>query len=175
MNSPLIITDRLLLRKFTLEDAPFILELVNDPDWLKFIGDRNIHNEEEAKNYIVNSFFMSYQTYGFGPYLVALKDTEQAIGLSCLIKRDALENVDIGFAFLKKYRGNGFALEALKATKKFAHATLHIGTLLAITNTDNEASMKLLKRLDFRIDKKIQLPGEKEEVYLFVESDKSIT
>src|SRR6478736_798769 len=124
MADSLIITDRLCIRKFGLEDAPFILELVNDPDWLKFIGDRNIHSIEDAKNYIVNAPITSYSRYGFGPYLVALKESGLPIGMSCLIKRDTLKNVDIGYAFLKEYRGKGFALEAVSATQKYAHAFL---------------------------------------------------
>jgi len=166
MCATLLITDRLIIREFILDDAPFILELVNEPDWIKFIGDRNIHNLVDSKNYIVNSFFKSYQTFGFGPYLVAVKENELPIGMSCLIKRESLENVDIGYAFLKKHRGKGYAMEAVMATKNYAQTELHIGTLAAITNEDNIASIKLLKKLGFQFDKKILLPNDTEEVLL---------
>jgi [ribosomal protein S5]-alanine N-acetyltransferase len=169
MAAALLITDRLLIRKFTLEDASFILELLNDPDWLTYIGNRNIHNLEDAMNYIVNAPLTSYSKYGFGPYLVALKENNLPIGMSCLIKRDTLKNVDIGYAFLKEYRDKGYALEAVSATQKYAHEHLNTGPLFAITSVENESSMKLLKKLGFRFDKKIILSGETEEVLLFTE------
>ena len=175
MAEALIITDRLIIRKFKLDDAAFILKLLNEPDWLKFIGDRNIHSLEDAKNYLVNAPLTSYNKYGFGPYLVALKENEIPVGMSCLIKRDTLEHVDIGFAFLKEYKGKGFALESVTATKKYAHEFLKTGALVAITNTDNESSIKLLNKLGFHLNKKILLNGETEEVLLFVESQNKNT
>ena len=170
MASALFTTDRLIIRKYTLDDAPFIFELLNEPDWLKFIGDRHIKTLEDAKNYIVNVLFSSYIKHDFGPYLVALKDTEEPIGMSCLIKREALSEIDLGFAFLKKYQGLGYAFEAVKATQHYAHSTLGIASLVAITNLDNTASIRLLKKLGFIFDKKISLPGETTELLYFVES-----
>ena len=170
MPEAFLITDRLTIRKFSLDDAPFILELVNDPDWLKFIGDRKVHTLTDAKNYIVNSFFMSYTAFGFGPYLVALKENDLPVGISCLIKRDSLQNVDIGYAFLKAHRGKGYAIEAVMATQNYAHTELDLGTLVAITNSDNLASIALLKKLGFQFEKNILLPNDTEEVLLFKES-----
>jgi RimJ/RimL family protein N-acetyltransferase len=170
MCAALLITDRLIIQEFILDDAPFILELVNEPDWIKFIGDRKVCDLTDAKNYMVNSFFTSYTTHGFGPYLVALKENEMPIGMSCLIKREVLESVYIGYAFLKKHRGKGYAMEAVLATKNYAHEELELGALVAITNTENEASISFLKKLGFQFEKKIILPEETEEVLLFRES-----
>jgi RimJ/RimL family protein N-acetyltransferase len=170
MPSALFTSDRLSIRKFTLDDAPFIFELLNEPDWIKFIGDRHIKTPEDAKNYIVNVLFSIYRKYDFGPYLIALKENEKPVGMTSLIKRDALSNVDLGFAFLKKYRAQGYAFEAVKATQNYAHNTLGIVALLAITNPDNAASVHLLKKSGFVFDKKIRLPGESEDLLLFAET-----
>jgi [ribosomal protein S5]-alanine N-acetyltransferase len=94
----IIETERLILRKFTVEDAPFILELLNTPSWLRFIGDRNVRNVEDAKQFLLNRYMKSYETHGFGFYAVIEKSTQKSVGMCGLVKRDTLEDVDIGFA-----------------------------------------------------------------------------
>lgn len=99
----IIETDRLTLRFASIEDAEFILKLLNDPDWLKFIGDRGVKTIEQARNYISQSFVRMYEDLGFGLYLVETKD-RTAVGICGLIKRDYLQDIEIGFAFLPQYR-----------------------------------------------------------------------
>lgn len=168
MNPPLIITDRLLIRKFNLDDADFIYQLLNSDTWIKYIGNRNIKNIEDARNYIVNSPLYFYQKFGFGPYLVALKDTLEPIGMCSLIKRDTLEEVDLGFAFKDSSIGKGYAYEASKAVIEFSEKTLALKKLVAITLPDNTASITLLEKLDFRYQKRIQFTNETEELMLFL-------
>src|SRR6267142_3096826 len=100
-------TDRLTLRRITTDDAPFILELLNDAAFVRFIGDKGVRNLEDARQYIVKGPLASYEQFGFGIYMVELKTTRQQIGMCGLVKREALEDVDIGFAFLPDFRSKG--------------------------------------------------------------------
>jgi RimJ/RimL family protein N-acetyltransferase len=142
-------TQRLRLRHFTPDDAVFVLELVNDPDWLANIGDRGVRNVEGARRYIENSLMKLYERLGFGLYLVELKETGVPIGMSGLIKRDSLEDVDVGLAFLPAFRGKGYALESARAACDYGFEALALDRLVAITAPDNDESGKLLERLGF--------------------------
>jgi RimJ/RimL family protein N-acetyltransferase len=159
-------TDRLTLRFVSIEDAEFILELLNDPDWLKFIGDRGIRTIEQSKDYISQNFIRMYGEIGFGLYLVETKNLNP-IGICGLIKRDYLQDADIGFAFLPQYRGTGFAFEAADAVIKFARQKFGLTRLVAITSQNNENSIKLLEKLGFHDEQLLQLPNQGKQVKLF--------
>lgn len=139
-------TQRLILRKFTLEDAPFLLELVNTPAWLQFIGDRNVHTVEEAENYLRNGNLKSYAEHGFGFYLVVTKESNEAIGMCGMVKRDSLEDIDIGFAFLPNSIGKGYGYEAASATLNYAQNVLKLGKIIAIVDPQNTSSIALIKK-----------------------------
>src|SRR6476469_10818856 len=117
-------TERLIVRWLAAEDAGFILELVNDPDWLRFIGDRGVRMLEDARGYILNGPVAMYHRAGFGLYLVELKSSATPIGMCGLIERAGLADIDIGFAFLPAFRGQGYAYEAASATMRYAKETL---------------------------------------------------
>ncbi|MGH8398554.1 MAG: GNAT family N-acetyltransferase [Gammaproteobacteria bacterium] len=159
-------TPRLVLRRMVLEDAPFIQELVNDPGWLQYIGDKHVHCLEDARNYIRNGPLQMYARLGFGLYLVALK-TGIRIGMCGVLKRDSLEDVDLGFAFLAGYRGRGYAREAADATVKYARNTLGQKRILAITSPDNQRSIRLLESIGFGFQQTLVLPGQVHETKLF--------
>ncbi|BDA72394.1 alanine acetyltransferase [Calothrix sp. PCC 7716] len=160
-------TERLALRKLSIEDSPFILELLNDPLWLRFIGDKGVRTLDDARSYIVNSPLSMYERLGFGLYLTELKDSYTPIGLCGLLKRDDLEDVDIGFAFLPQFRGKGYAYEAALAVMEYGRTVLGKQRIVAITSTDNNASAKLLIKLGFKFKKIISLPGDDEQLMLF--------
>lgn len=140
-------TERLQLRNYTLRDAPFVYDLLNSEGWLKHIGDRNIKTVSDAENYIQSNYFSIYEKYGYGPYLVTLKETGVPIGSAGLYKRDGLDHPDVGYAFLPEYWNRGFAFEATDAVMKFALNQLHITKILGITLPENTSSLKLLKKL----------------------------
>lgn len=140
-------TPRLRLDRLVLDDAPFILRLVNEPSWLQFIGDKGVRNLDDARGYLSNGPLAMYQRHGFGLYRVELKSTGEAIGLCGLIKRDTLEHVDIGYALFPAYWGQGYAAEATAATRDYARDTLQLPRLLAICSPDNAPSIGLLQRL----------------------------
>lgn len=164
-------TDRLILRYLSTADQEFILALLNDPAFLRFIGDRGVRSLEDARKYITNGPMEMYARLGFGLYLVELKDGSIPIGLCGLIKRDGLNDVDIGFAFLPNYRSQGYAYEAAAATMAYGKDVINLQRIVAITSPDNEASGKLLEKLGMRFEKVIRLSEGAEEVKLFSTDD----
>jgi RimJ/RimL family protein N-acetyltransferase len=145
-------TQRLTLREIDAGDAPFILELVNDPDWIRFIGDRGVRTLEDARGYIERGPRSLYAKLGFGLWLVLLKDGDTPIGMCGLIKRDTLAHVDLGYAFMPAYRGRGYAKESAEAARDYAFEVLGLDRLVAITDPANDPSGKLLERLGFRFE-----------------------
>lgn len=164
-------TERLILSKVTLEDAPFFLELMNTPHWLKYIGDRNIKSIQDAEETITSRHLESYKNHGFGFYKVLLKaESHKTIGIAGLIKRDELEEVDIGFGFLPDYEGQGFGFEASVAVMQLAKEVFHIKKLVAITNLENHNSIKLLEKLGLIFEKKVNPFDEDKELLLFAKT-----
>lgn len=160
-------TDRLVLRRLTSTDAPFIVELLNDPDWIRYIGDRGVHTLQQAADYIAAGPARMYASHGFGLYLTELKAGGDPIGICGLVKRAFLEDVDVGFAFLPRYRGEGYAFEAAAAVLRYAASALGLRRVVAITASDNERSARLLEKLGLRYEQMVAYPGEEEEVRLF--------
>jgi RimJ/RimL family protein N-acetyltransferase len=153
-------TERLRLRLADARDAAFYLELVNDPDFIAHIGDRGLRTLEAAVKAIEEGPVAMQRARGHSLYLVELRDGGAPIGLSGLIKRDALDDVDIGYAFLPQHRGRGYAFEAAQAVAGHAR-TLGIARLAAITNPSNLASIGLLLKLGMRFDRFTELtPGQ---------------
>jgi len=146
----MIETDRLVLRRQTADDAPFILRLLNDPDFLRFIGDRGVRTLAEAEAYIDNGAVASYEAHGFGLYLVEARATGEPIGVCGFVKRDFLDDVDLGFAFLPEHRRRGYAREAAEATIAYGRAELGLGRIVAVVAPENIASAGLLDGLGFR-------------------------
>jgi ribosomal-protein-alanine N-acetyltransferase len=160
-------TERLIICQLTVQDAPFVLTLLNTPTWIQFIGDRGIKNMDEARNYLLNGPLSSYKRLGFGLFLVKLKEGDVSIGMSGLIKRDGLDNVDIGFALHPNYTGKGYAFESTAAVMKHAREVLKLTTIDAITTEDNARSIALLKKIGLQYKKMVTLPGNQKEYMLF--------
>jgi [ribosomal protein S5]-alanine N-acetyltransferase len=163
----LLETSRLLLREITLEDASFIFELVNTPNWLRFIGDRGIKTKEDAKAYIEESYLESYKTHGFGAYVMIQKSEGVVIGSCGLYKRPNLDYPDIGFAMLPQYGKMGYAFEAASALMEYAKTTLNLNTILAITLQENENSIALLEKIGLREIDTVKISEDTEELLLF--------
>src|SRR3982751_3973205 len=142
-------TDRLVLRRMSADDADFMLGLLNDPSWLRFIGDRGVRTREDARAYILKGPVDMYERLGFGIYLTELKEEGVPIGICGLVKRDFLEDVDIGFALLPGFWGQGYAYEAASAVMEHAREALGLKRLVAITNPENPRSVRLLEKLGF--------------------------
>jgi RimJ/RimL family protein N-acetyltransferase len=160
-------TERLTLREFTINDTAFIIELLNSPGWLAFIGDRNVKTREQAITYLENGPIKSYQENGYGLSLVEIKDDKTPIGMCGIINRKNLENPDIGFALLPQYGGKGFAFEIAQATMIYAKDILKLPTVCAITLANNKSSIKLLEKLGMKFVKLFYFPDNNEELMLY--------
>ncbi|HEY2963992.1 MAG TPA: GNAT family N-acetyltransferase [Pyrinomonadaceae bacterium] len=148
-------TDRLFLREFKIndDDAQFALTLLNQPSFIRFIGDKKVRNLEDARQYILNGPVASYERNGFGLYVVELKDSHVPLGMCGLLQREDLPDPDVGFAFLPDFWNQGFAFEAAAAVLQDARERLKVERILAIVNPDNDASIKLLQKLGLRFER----------------------
>ena len=159
-------TGRLQLRRLALDDAPFILRLLNEPSWLRFIGDKGVRTGEDAQRYLRDGPLAMYERTGFGLLRVALHGGAP-IGMCGLIRRDTLADVDIGFAMLPEYWGGGYAFEAARAVLDFGLRELGLPRVVAITAPDNERSIRLLERLGLVFESNIRLAGADEDIALY--------
>src|SRR5262249_12566751 len=160
-------TRRLVLRRLSIDDAPFILELVNEPSWLRFIGDKGVRTLEDAQNYIRQGPIDMYERLGFGMYLTELKTDGTPIGICGLIKRDALEDVDVGFANLPRFWGKGYAYEAASAVMNYGKKVIGLKRIVAVTAPGNAPSVRLLEKLGLRFERRVRLAEDGPEVELF--------
>jgi RimJ/RimL family protein N-acetyltransferase len=159
-------TERLILRGLNAKDAPFILTLLNEPSFLRFIGDKKVRTVEDAEQYIQTGPAASYERHGFGLCLVELKDAHTPIGICGLLKRDELPDPDIGFAFLPDFWNKGYAFESAAAVMNDARERLNLSRILAITNQDNESSIKLLQKLGLHVERVIKMSNDAAELFL---------
>ena len=154
-------TPRLRLDRLAPEDAAFILTLLNDPAWIRYIGDRGVRTEEAARDYIVNVPMAMYARDGFGLWKASLRDTAEPVGMAGLIKRPTLPDVDLGFALLPGHRGHGYALEASAACVQHAREALGLRRIVAIVSPDNADSVRLLRTLGFVYERTFEMsPGD---------------
>jgi len=139
-----------VLDELSADDAGFVLELLNTPGFLRFIGDRGVRDHTGAEAYIANGPLASYARHGFGLWRVRLAATGEAIGICGLLKRDSLPDPDIGYAYLPRHEGRGYAREAARACLAHGLVTRALPRVLAIVNHDNERSIRLLEGLGMR-------------------------
>ncbi|MEP6902343.1 MAG: GNAT family N-acetyltransferase [Actinomycetota bacterium] len=189
-------TERLILREIVESDDKFMLDLLNQPSFIKYIGDRNIRNLEQAREFIESRYQKSYAENGFGLYAVELKSefvksaientlvhsqvsaiesknqkpktkSQIPIGICGFVRRDSLPEADIGFAFLPQFERKGYAFESANAVMKYGREKLNLKRVLAITSQDNESSGRLLEKLGFKFERLIAQPHDAEELKLF--------
>jgi RimJ/RimL family protein N-acetyltransferase len=166
--SIVIKTERLYLQKISEADAPFFVDLLNQPSFIANIGDKKVRNEKDAVAYLRNGPLSSYERFGFGPWLIVLKETETAIGMSGLIKRDVLEDPDLGYALLPDYWSKGYASEAAAAILEYAVASLGMKRVAAVVNPTNDRSIRLLEKLGFVYERMMRLNPDDAEVRLLI-------
>jgi RimJ/RimL family protein N-acetyltransferase len=160
-------TDRLRLRQFEQTDAAFIIELVNSPGWLEFIGDRNVRTEEQAVLYLENGPIRSYRVNGYGLWMVEEKENGIPIGMCGIVTRPMMANPDIGFALLPSYLGAGYAYEIARATLDFANIHLKIPIISAITVPKNASSIRLIEKLGLTFIREFSFPDSQELLSLY--------
>lgn len=161
-----LLTARLRLRPLAEDDAPFIVALLNEPSFLRYIGDRKVRTLEDAGAYVRNGPQASYARHGFGLLLVVRREDEAPIGMCGLLKRDALDDADLGFAFLPAAWGQGFASEAAAAVLAHGRTALGLRRVAAIVQPDNDASLRVLARIGFAFERLMRMPGEEKDIQL---------
>jgi RimJ/RimL family protein N-acetyltransferase len=164
-------TERLTLRRIGVSDAGFILDLLNEPSFLLHIGDKGVRTEDDARRYIQDGPRASYERFGFGLLLVQRKDGGEPIGICGLLKREWLEDVDLGFALQPRFWGEGYAFEAASAVLAHARERLGLRRIVAITSLDNEPSIRLLARLAFRFERVARFTAEGPELRVFAREE----
>ena len=152
-------TPRLRLTHLSEADAPFILELLNEPAFLRDIGDKNVRTAEDACRYLREGPIASYAQLGFGLYRIELKTTREPLGMCGILKRGVLQHPDLGYALLQRHWARGYAIEAAAATMSYASEQLGLDPILAITAPENPSSMRVLEKLGFQFDRIVALAG----------------
>ena len=160
-------TERLVLKPTSEEDAQFILELLNTPKWIAFIGDRNVNTLEDAKAYIDKRIAAQFTRLGYGNYTVIRKSDGEKVGSCGLYDREGLDGIDIGFAFLPQFEKKGYAFESANKIMQVAINELKITQIKAITIKENIASQKLLLKIGLEFEKTILIPNDSEELLLY--------
>ena len=164
---PVLETPRLSLHRFTLNDAEFALALVTDPDFVKFIGDKGVRTLDDARNYLKNGPLASYERHGFGLFKVVRRADAVPVGMCGLLKRDTLEDVDLGYAFLPAYRSQGLASEAAAGVIDYGQRAHGLTRIVAITDPDNQRSIRVLEHAGFRFERTVQLGADSKPLGLF--------
>ena len=167
MDGPILETKRLELRWLTLEDAPMMLAVWNDPAFMRYVGDRGVRSLDEAQDSMRDGALHQYAEYGYGPFRVIRREDNVDIGVCGLFRRDGLDVPDIGFALLPEFCANGYGYEASVAVLEHARKSLELPRVIAIVSPDNNASIRLLEKLGMRFEKSIRLPGDDDDVSLY--------
>jgi RimJ/RimL family protein N-acetyltransferase len=160
-------TDRLILRRLSIDDAEFILELLNEPSFLHFVGDKGVRNLDDARDYILKGPVDSYERYGFGLYLTMLKESGVPIGICGLLKRESLKDVDVGFAFLPQFWSKGYAFESASAVMAYGRSALGLSRIVAVTLSENYGSINVLERIGLSFEQMVRLSEDGPELKLF--------
>ncbi len=160
-------TERLLLSRLSYDDCEFILELLNEHSFKRFIGDKNVNSLDDARRYLREGPITMYDKFGYGLFLVNLRGAARPAGICGLVKREAFDVPDIGFAFLERYRDNGYATESAKAVLAHGFEVLNLKRIIALADADNETSVRLLERLGFVYERKVRMPEDDHDIDLF--------
>lgn len=163
-------TERLILKPFATTDAPFLIKLLNSPKWLQYIGDRNVHTEEDAVKYISERMLPQLEKLGYGNNLVIRKEDNAPMGACGIYERPGLPIADVGFAFLEEFEGKGYGFEAASHLLQQVKENFGLKKVSAITTKDNYPSQKLLDKLGLQFIKNIRIEDDKEEL-MYYEKD----
>lgn len=163
-------TSRLILRRLTLDDAEFILKLLNEPSFLEFVGDKGVRTLDDAREYLRTGPITSYEQFGFGLYLTTLRSDGTPVGMCGLLKRESLPDVDIGFAFLPEFWSQGYGLESAAAVLRHGREAFGLRRIVGVAKPENQASIRLLEKLGMRHEGRARIaPDGPEDVLMAVD------
>jgi len=172
--SPVLLTERLVLFRFTLDDAPFAMALVNDPSFVQYIGDKGVRTLDDAREYLRKGPLASYERHGFGLFKVVRRADAAPVGMCGLLRRDTLDDVDLGYAFLPAFWSNGYALESVAAVIDYGRLQHQLARVVAIVQADNLPSIRVLERSGFTFERDIQLAPDAQALQLFGRSQLAV-
>ena len=160
-------TDRLLLTRLSYDHCAFVVELVNEPSFKRFIGDKNVQSLEDARRYLSEGPVGLYERFGYGMFLVTVKDSGTPAGICGLLKREGFDDPDLGFAFLKRFRKHGYAIESARSVLEHGVNDLGLKRIIAMADPDNEPSVSLLQKLGFAYERKVRMPEDDFDINLY--------
>jgi RimJ/RimL family protein N-acetyltransferase len=160
-------TERLLLARLSYDHCEFIFELVNEPSFKRYIGDKDVQSLEDAQRYLREGPIGSYERFGYGLFLVNVKETGLPAGICGLVKREEFDDPDLGFAFLERYRRNGYASESARAVLEYGFDDLGLDRIIAMADPENAPSVRLLENLGFTYERKVRMPEDDHDINLF--------
>ncbi len=162
---PVCETERLTIRQLNTDDVEFVVRLLNEESFIRYIADKQVRTTDDAVNYLRNGPISSYNNYGFGLNLVLLKGADMPIGMCGLLKRDELDYPDLGYAFLPEFWGKGYAREAAVSVLREEMARYSLDVVQAVTLPDNLSSNELLKKVGFTLKGSMALYGSQNNLY----------
>ncbi len=160
-------TERLLLTRLAYDHSEFVMELVNEPSFKRFIGDKDVSTLEDARRYLAEGPIGLSERFGYGMFLVTVKDAETPAGICGLLQRDGFDDPDLGFAFLSRFRRKGYAIESARAVLRHGIEDLQLARIIAMADPDNEASVRLLDKLGFSYERKVRMPEDDHDINLY--------
>lgn len=160
-------TERLTLTRLSYDDCDFVYELVNEPAFKRFIGDKKVNTLADAREYLRTGPIGSYEQHGYGMFLVSTKESCEAVGMCGLVKRDQFEDPDVGFAFLQRFWARGFALESAQAVVNYGAGQLGLQRMIAIVDPRNKASVRLIRKLGFAYERMVRMQGDEFDIQLY--------
>lgn len=163
-------TERLILRHFQLSDAEFIIRLLNEESFIRYISDKKVRTRADAENYLINGPIASYTTYGFGLNMVELKESGKAVGMCGILKRPELDYPDLGYALLAEHWGHGYACEAAEGALNDGLSNHSLRHILAVTLPENKSSNALLKKIGFNQIGELELHNSPNNLYEYRKS-----
>ena len=161
-------TERLSLSQLTLDDCDFIIELLNEPSFSRYIGDKGVRTADDARQYLEEGPIRQYREFGYGLYRVAERGTGQSVGICGLVNREAFDIPDLGFAFLKAFWSLGYATESSAAVMRHARDELGMDRVIAMADGENQRSTRVLDKLGFTFETMVTMPDETEAVRQYV-------
>ncbi len=167
VTSGILETDRLILREMNADDAAFVRDLLNVPEFIKYVGDRGVRTIDDAVKYVNDRFVVHYAEHGFGLWLVEQKVTGEKLGICGFVKRDNLDDADVGFGFLPQYWSKGYAYESASAVMGHGRDMLGFTRIIGLTSADNISSIKLLEKIGLKYERMVQMPEDDKEIQLF--------
>ena len=160
-------TERLVLSRLSYDDCDFIVELLNEPAFQRYIGDKDVRSPDDAREYLRKGPIGSYERHGFGMFLVRNRSDNAPVGMCGLVKREEFDAPDVGFAFLRRFWANGYAVESAIAVLEYGKNVLQLPRIIAMVDPENEASIRLVEKLGLTFEGTVRMPGETDEINMY--------